>query len=75
MFWFAQIYHVNQQRLYFALAFVALGIAMEGVQSMDPKRYAEFNDFVANTFGVAMGIALTKKSLKDLLMRFERRFL
>ena len=75
MFWFAQIYHVKKQRLFFALAFVVLGISMEGMQSMDPKRYAEFNDMVANTVGVAIGILLTKKSLKNLLMQFENRFL
>jgi len=75
MFWFAQIYHINKQRLICALAFVFLGIAMEGVQSFDPKRYAEFNDMVANTFGVAIGILLTKKSLKNMLCLFEKRFL
>ena len=75
MFWFAQIYHVKKQRLLFAFAFVILGISMEGVQSLDPKRYAEFNDAVANTFGVAIGILLTKRSLKNLLLQFEKRFL
>lgn len=75
MFWFAQIYHIKKQRLACALAFVALGIAMEGVQSFDPKRYAEFNDMVANTFGVAIGILLTKRSLKNMLSKFENHFL
>lgn len=75
MFWFAQIYHVKKQRLLFALFFIALGVAMEGVQSLDPERYAEFDDIVANTFGVALGILLTKKSLKNLLVQFENRFL
>lgn len=75
MFWFAQIYHVKTQRLIIALAFVALGVSMEGVQSFDPKRYAEFDDMVANTFGVAVGILLTKKALKNLLKQFETRFL
>ena len=75
MFWFAQIYHVKQKRLFFALVFVALGILMEGVQSLDSKRYAEFNDAVANAFGVAIGILLTKRSLKNLLIQFEKRFL
>ena len=75
MFWFAQIYHVKKQRLLFALAFVFLGVLMEGVQSLDPKRYAEFNDMVANTVGVAIGILLTKKTLKDILYHFEKRFL
>ena len=76
MFWFAQIYHVKQQqRLLFALAFVFLGVLMEGVQSLDPKRYAEFNDIVANTVGVAIGILLTKQSLKHLLEKFEKTVL
>lgn len=75
MFWFAQIYHTKKQRFIIALLFVALGVSMEGIQSFDPKRYAEFNDMVANTFGVALGILLTKKSLKNLLSLFEKRFL
>ena len=75
MFWFAQIYHIKKQRLIFALLFVALGIAMEGIQSFDPKRYAEFDDIVANSLGVALGILLTKRSLKNLLYHFEKRFL
>ena len=74
MFWFAQIYHVKKQRLLFALAFVLLGALMEGIQSLDPNRYAEFNDMVANTVGVAIGILLTKRSLKNILYYFERRF-
>ena len=75
MFWFAQIYHLKKQRLIFALLFIALGIAMEGIQSFDPKRYAEFDDVVANSLGVAIGILLTKRSLKNLLYQFEKRFL
>jgi VanZ family protein len=65
---------MKKQRLLFALAFVLLGVAMEGMQSLDPKRYAEFNDVVANTFGVALGILLTKKSLKNILIKLESRF-
>lgn len=75
MFWFAQIYHVKKQRFLFALFFIALGVAMEGIQSLDPERYAEFDDIVANTFGVAIGMLLTKKSLKNLLAKFENHFL
>lgn len=75
MFWFAQIYHIKKQRLLFALAFVALGVSMEGVQSFDPERYAELGDMVANALGVVIGILVTKKSFKNLLTQFERRFL
>ena len=52
-----------------------LGAAMEGIQSLDPERYAEFDDLVANVFGVAIGILLTKRSLKNLLSQLESRFL
>jgi len=75
MFWFAQIYHFKQHRLICASAFVALGITMEGIQSFDPKRYAEFNDIVANTVGVAIAILMTKKSMKNILMNIEKRLL
>ena len=73
MFWFAQIYHVKKQRLIYALFFIALGIAMEGVQSFDPKRYAEFDDMVANSLGVAIAILVTKRSLKNILYHLEQR--
>lgn len=75
MFWFAQIYHIKIQRFCFALLFITLGIAMEAIQSFDPARYAEFDDVVANSLGVAIGILLTKRSLKNLLFHFEKRFL
>lgn len=41
-----------------AIGVVALGLALEGVQSFVPGRVAGLDDTVANTLGVAVGIGV-----------------
>ncbi len=73
MGWFAQIYHVPKQRVIFALLFIALGVLMEYIQSLNPARYFEFEDMVANTLGVAIAVLLAKRtSFRYMLQAFER---
>lgn len=72
MAWFAQIYHDKFQRNMLAVVFVFMGFAMEYLQSFDPNRFAEVGDMVANTFGVALGFILTRNTLKNVLVNFER---
>lgn len=69
MGWFAQLYHVKKQRIIYALLFIALGIAMEFVQSFDPARMAEFADMVANTLGVLMAVLITRMSAFRLILK------
>ena len=72
MGWFAQIYHLKKQRLIYALFFIALGVALEFVQSFDPARMAEFADMVANTSGVLIAILITRmSSFRRVLLRVE----
>ena len=69
MVWFAQLYHLKKQRLIYALAFVAMGVAMEYIQSFDPARMAEFADMVANTSGVLIALLITRISAMRLILK------
>ena len=52
---FCQIYETRNTRLAYALAFTAMGIALEFLQSMTDYRTFDVLDMVANTIGVALG--------------------
>ena len=74
MGWFAQMFHVQGQRLAFAIAFILMGAILEYMQSFDPARYYETEDMIANTLGVAIAVFLAKSTVfKNLLVKFERR--
>jgi VanZ family protein len=73
MGWFAQIFHVQSQRVAFAIAFVMMGVILEYMQSFDPARYYETEDMVANILGVAVAVFLARRTVfRDLLVKFER---
>jgi VanZ family protein len=67
MFWFAQIYQVRATRLYYAVGFIAMGVALEFVQLGLGYRTFEVLDMVADAFGVMGGWALA--ILLDPLLR------
>ena len=69
MGWFAQLYHLKKQRIIYALGFVAMGVAMEYVQSFDPARMAEFADMMANTSGVVVALLITRMSAFRLILQ------
>lgn len=52
MFWFAQLY---ARRLYYALGFIAMGVALEFVQGRLGYRSFELYDMLANSAGVLLG--------------------
>lgn len=74
MAWFAQIYHDKLRRNIIALIFIAMGIALEYVQSFDPARMFEFEDMVANTAGVALAYFLTLTRAKNCIVFVESWF-
>ncbi|MCK9507835.1 MAG: VanZ family protein [Pigmentiphaga sp.] len=43
-----------------ASGLLLFGIAIEGLQSLRPNRYAEFNDVVADVIGIAVGLLLAR---------------
>lgn len=72
MFWFAQLYHVRKQVFLIACLFIGVGVLMEYIQSMEPARYAEFADIIANTLGVVLAVLLATTPMRFLLQKFER---
>ena len=56
MFWFGQLYATR--RPYYALSFVALGVALEFVQGWLGYRTQDVLDMAANTVGVLLGWAI-----------------
>ncbi|MEA3193131.1 MAG: hypothetical protein QOD26_1464 [Betaproteobacteria bacterium] len=55
MLLFCQIYVRRNTRVAYALAFVAMGIALEFLQGMTDTRTFDVMDMLANTVGVALG--------------------
>lgn len=54
MFWFAQLY---TRRVFFAVGFVAMGIALEFAQDATGYRSFDLGDMAANALGVLAGWA------------------
>ena len=68
MFWFAQLYHQNKTRIYYAVFFVLLGVSIEILQGIGGVRMFEYADMLANATGVLLGYMITKGRLKNLLL-------
>lgn len=68
-FWFAQISASRTVLLAHAAAFVALGVALEGLQSLTPERHFEVPDMLANAVGVGLGLLAAAGSRRDVLAR------
>jgi VanZ family protein len=66
MFWFAQLYPQNKIRVYYALFFISLGIALEILQGLGGVRLFEYADMLANATGVVIGYILTRGRVKFL---------
>ncbi len=71
MAWFAQIYHDRFQRNMIALVFIFMGVALEYIQGLDPNRYFEYADMLANAVGVALGFVVALSGAKNILVRVE----
>ncbi|MFW5791565.1 MAG: VanZ family protein [Desulfohalobiaceae bacterium] len=54
------VFRVRRAALGAALAMLALGLALELLQSFIPGRYASGNDMLANALGVGLGIGLAR---------------
>jgi len=72
MGWFAQIYRHDLTRLLLAIVFVAMGIAIEFIQSTTATRQFELLDMIANTSGVLLAWALAYTWFGSVLNRFEK---
>jgi VanZ family protein len=74
MLWFANLYERTTQRWMLAVAFVALGIALEFVQGWTGYRSFEIADMLADAVGVAVGWVLAPPRLPNCLRGIERIF-
>ncbi len=75
MFWFCQIYATRSSRIAHALAFAAMGVALEYAQGMTDYRTFEYLDMLANATGVALGWAIASLTGGETLRRIERALL
>ena len=58
MFWFCVLYRPLHVRTFYAVGFIAMGIALEFVQGWLGYRSFEVADMVANAVGVALGLTI-----------------
>jgi len=73
MGWFMQLYQATRTRLFYALGFICMGIAIEYLQGMGPDRLFEYADMLANTLGVVVLLGLTPGRFSHLLWRVEQK--
>lgn len=75
MFWFCQLYASRRSRIAHAIAFAALGVALEFAQGMTDYRTFEYYDMLANATGVVLGWAIARVTGGETLLRIERALL
>ena len=73
--WFGQLYTRFKTQLWIFIGFCLMGIALEFLQCLDPERYFEYADMVANAVGAALGWWLTRTWFAGALAKVERLFL
>ena len=71
MFWFCQLYATRRSRIAHALAFAAMGVALEFAQRATGYRSFEYLDMLANATGVALGWAAAGLTGGETLRRLE----
>lgn len=74
MLWWSQLYLSRIARLQLALAFIALGGAMELAQGLTPDRYPEWLDLAANAAGVLLGWLAAPPRLPNFYQRLAAAF-
>ena len=72
MMWFGQLYAGFRLRLQLAVAFAALGIALEFVQGYTGYRTFEVADMAADLLGVAVGWLIAPPRTLNVLTRLDK---
>jgi len=75
MGWFIQLYPQRKQHHYLAVACIALGIVLEGLQGLGGVRFAEWADFIANSAGVTLAWLLGMTPFRMALTQVEGKLL
>ena len=71
-FWFGTLFAGRARQLGIAIAFAAMGVAIEFLQGMTDYRSFEVADMVANAIGAALGWGLAQTPLSNALDWAER---
>jgi VanZ family protein len=71
-FWFGMIFVGRGPQLVIAVAFAALGVALEFLQGLTGYRSFEVADMVANAVGAGLGWCLVQTPLRSTLALAER---
>lgn len=71
-FWFAMLFEGRGRQLAVALAFAAMGVAVEFLQAMTDYRTFDVGDMIANGIGAALGFGLVRTPLGKALDWTER---
>lgn len=73
MVWFAQIHRPIRVRLWIAIGFFGLGVALEYVQGALGYRHFDYLDMLRNLAGLVIGFVLALTPLQNLLRMLELR--
>ena len=71
-FWFGMLYAGRGRQAGIAVAFSAMGVAIEFLQGLTDYRSFEVADMIANATGAALGWCAVQTPLKNALVRVER---
>jgi glycopeptide antibiotics resistance protein len=72
VFWFAMLFEGRVRQVGIAIAFAAMGVAIEFLQGMTDYRSFDVADMVANGIGAALGWGLAQTPLGNALDWVER---
>jgi len=75
MGWFMQLYQATRTRLFYALGFVCMGVAIEILQGMGTARMFEYADMLANSLGIVLLLSLMKTDVGNFMWWFEQKIL
>ena len=64
-FWFGLLYGGRVRQLGIAIAFAAMGVALEFLQGLTDYRTFEIADMIANAIGAALGWGLAQTPLRN----------
>jgi len=71
-FWFAMLFGGRARQLRIAIAFAAMGVALEFLQGMTDYRTFDPIDMIANALGATVGWGLAQTPLRNVLEWVER---
>ena len=75
MGWFIQIFHDRRGRLFVACLFIAMGVGIEFLQGMHPRRQFDVIDMLANTGGVVLALLAGMTWMDSILIWLEKSWL